>query len=600
MTTTDPDGFKRSPLLEDTGTRFYVITSNVGDNVVKSVQHNVWATQRKNEQKLNDAFRSSRCVILLFSVNKSGAFQGYARMRSLTGRASCRSDPFNGFGRIFDVEWLRLHDVEFADLQHVRNQLDDNRQVGFSRDGAELAHACGEELCRIIDMLVYREDPKSFEPASFDRERPREAAREQMLALPAPQASAATAAGAPDPATAAGYAAPPPGYHHASAPYYPHGPPPMHGHGYYPYGPAYPPPPWGAPHYPGGPPPHPSMAFGHPPAATAPPPGYFGGRHGVPHTLRKGKKDKKKKNRRRDDSSSSYSESEDRRKDKKKKKLKDKDKDGKRKEPEFEKMTYEEYVNWWSKKNKKNPGAQFPQGATGAPPWPHGAPPPTGAPPPPHVAAPPGMLGPGGGQPLASPKSEARILQTTGAWVPPAGPPPAQQEAPKKVAQMDKAARKTARRAKLLEGESPKKRRTKRALAAPVVAIIDLSDDDDMPATPAPTVMPTDVAPRAAAAPQAPGPGIREAPAPSTMAPGAMPSVEVKTHAPPGEGNAEEAASDRAEVASEASVGYEDAASEPEDATGVAPDVESNDGKDTVSFERSDDDLPDFSPSPLP
>merc|ERR1719215_1775051 len=93
----EPKGFKRSPLLEDPKTRFFIITSNTGENVVKSVQHNVWATQRKNEQKLNDAFRSGGAAILIFSVNKSGAFQGYARMRSVRPIAMPRGS----------VQWLR-------------------------------------------------------------------------------------------------------------------------------------------------------------------------------------------------------------------------------------------------------------------------------------------------------------------------------------------------------------------------------------------------------------------------------------------------------------------------------------------------------------
>lgn len=163
----DPVGFRRSELLEDKRTKYFVITSNIGENVVKSVQHSVWATQRKNEQKLNDYFRTSRAVILIFSVNKSGAFQGYARMRSSTGHSRGK-DPFNGFGRLFDVEWLRLTDLEVREVQHLRNTLDDNRQVGFSRDGQELAHEVGAELCRLVDIKVFREDPAAFEPVTDD------------------------------------------------------------------------------------------------------------------------------------------------------------------------------------------------------------------------------------------------------------------------------------------------------------------------------------------------------------------------------------------------------------------------------------------------
>ena len=40
----------------------------------------VWATQPHNEPVLGDAFAAADRVLLIFSVNGSGHFQGYARM----------------------------------------------------------------------------------------------------------------------------------------------------------------------------------------------------------------------------------------------------------------------------------------------------------------------------------------------------------------------------------------------------------------------------------------------------------------------------------------------------------------------------------------
>lgn len=50
------------------------------DNVNTAMRDSLWATQEKNEKVLTEAFRSSRHVVLLFSVNKSMAFQGYVRI----------------------------------------------------------------------------------------------------------------------------------------------------------------------------------------------------------------------------------------------------------------------------------------------------------------------------------------------------------------------------------------------------------------------------------------------------------------------------------------------------------------------------------------
>lgn len=47
------------------------------DNVAQAMRDGLWATQEKNQGLLTEAFHTSRHVILLFSVNKSMAFQGY-------------------------------------------------------------------------------------------------------------------------------------------------------------------------------------------------------------------------------------------------------------------------------------------------------------------------------------------------------------------------------------------------------------------------------------------------------------------------------------------------------------------------------------------
>ena len=45
------------------------------ENLELSVQQGVWATQRSNEAKLNEAFDTVEHVILVFSVNRTRNFQ---------------------------------------------------------------------------------------------------------------------------------------------------------------------------------------------------------------------------------------------------------------------------------------------------------------------------------------------------------------------------------------------------------------------------------------------------------------------------------------------------------------------------------------------
>ncbi|KAH0826191.1 hypothetical protein J3R83DRAFT_5623 [Lanmaoa asiatica] len=62
--------------------RFFILKSLTKYDLDLSVERGVWATQKHNEAILDQAFRTSKEVVLIFSVNKSGEFYGYARMAS--------------------------------------------------------------------------------------------------------------------------------------------------------------------------------------------------------------------------------------------------------------------------------------------------------------------------------------------------------------------------------------------------------------------------------------------------------------------------------------------------------------------------------------
>ncbi|KAH7924518.1 hypothetical protein BV22DRAFT_1013117 [Leucogyrophana mollusca] len=63
--------------------RFFILKSLTQFDLDLSVERGLWATQKHNEAILDQAYRTSQDVFLIFSVNKSGEFYGYAKM---TGR----------------------------------------------------------------------------------------------------------------------------------------------------------------------------------------------------------------------------------------------------------------------------------------------------------------------------------------------------------------------------------------------------------------------------------------------------------------------------------------------------------------------------------
>ncbi|KAK9803168.1 hypothetical protein WJX72_007607 [[Myrmecia] bisecta] len=122
------------------------------DNIERSLQEGIWATQKHNEERLNEAFHNSDNVYLVFSVNSTGHFQGYARMASPLSRMQNRGWAGNAsVGNTFRVEWQRVFDLGFHKTQHLSNPLNEGKPIKISRDGQELPADIGEELLALFD-----------------------------------------------------------------------------------------------------------------------------------------------------------------------------------------------------------------------------------------------------------------------------------------------------------------------------------------------------------------------------------------------------------------------------------------------------------------
>lgn len=135
--------------------RYFIVKSCNRENLELSVQQGVWATQRSNEAKLNEAFDSVENVILIFSVNRTRHFQGCAKMTSKIGGfvgggnwKYAHGTPH--YGRNFSVKWLKLCELTFHKTRHLRNPYNENLPVKISRDCQELEPSIGEELASLL------------------------------------------------------------------------------------------------------------------------------------------------------------------------------------------------------------------------------------------------------------------------------------------------------------------------------------------------------------------------------------------------------------------------------------------------------------------
>ncbi|KAM1138460.1 hypothetical protein COP1_036388 [Malus domestica] len=162
------------PLPQGTS-RYFIVKSCNRENLELSVQQGVWATQRSNESKLNEAFDSAENVILIFSVNRTRHFQGCAKMMSRIGGSVGGGNwkyahGTAHYGRNFSVKWLKLCELSFHKTRHLRNPYNENLPVKISRDCQELEQSIGEQLA----SLLYLEPDSELMAISIAAESKRE------------------------------------------------------------------------------------------------------------------------------------------------------------------------------------------------------------------------------------------------------------------------------------------------------------------------------------------------------------------------------------------------------------------------------------------
>ncbi|KAM6303908.1 3'-5' RNA helicase YTHDC2-like isoform 3-T5 [Podargus strigoides] len=133
--------------------RYYIMESSNLQNIDISQRKGIWSTMPSNEQKLNAAFWESGMVYLIFFVQGSGHFQGFARMASEIGCERSQDWGSAGFGGVFKVEWVRKESIPFSSAHHLLNPWNGNKKVQISRDGQELEPQVGEQLLQLWDHI---------------------------------------------------------------------------------------------------------------------------------------------------------------------------------------------------------------------------------------------------------------------------------------------------------------------------------------------------------------------------------------------------------------------------------------------------------------
>jgi hypothetical protein len=164
------------PWQEQWRVRFFVIKSLNYKNLAQSVRRGAWRTHRNNERTLNEAFRTCDRVVLFFSVNESGHWQGAAVMTSpirpflgqqppagagmnalLLLQQQQQQQQQDGWTAEFSLEWLRLVSLPFPHTRPLRNPLNDNLPISRSRCVPDCVRACVPACVRRVHGLVWHD-----------------------------------------------------------------------------------------------------------------------------------------------------------------------------------------------------------------------------------------------------------------------------------------------------------------------------------------------------------------------------------------------------------------------------------------------------------
>ncbi|KAF9648033.1 hypothetical protein BDM02DRAFT_2452075 [Thelephora ganbajun] len=108
--------------------RYFILKSLTQYDLDLSVEKGYWATQRHNEVVLDQAYRNSTDVYLVFGVNKSGEFYGYAS--PVLGRSPYNQPPFpvsEGATPLSSGSHGGAIDIDRMDIPGVSNDGDDLR-----------------------------------------------------------------------------------------------------------------------------------------------------------------------------------------------------------------------------------------------------------------------------------------------------------------------------------------------------------------------------------------------------------------------------------------------------------------------------------------
>uniref|UniRef100_A0A8C4R1B1 RNA helicase n=1 Tax=Eptatretus burgeri TaxID=7764 RepID=A0A8C4R1B1_EPTBU len=108
----------------------------------------IWSTSASTVRHLSKAFRQASCVFLIFTVQGSGNFQGYAMMSDVTTEPNVElNEP--GQSGIFRIQWQRYGNVPFSLIRYRADPWSEEKTLQTCQDGWEFEPQVGQQILRM-------------------------------------------------------------------------------------------------------------------------------------------------------------------------------------------------------------------------------------------------------------------------------------------------------------------------------------------------------------------------------------------------------------------------------------------------------------------
>ncbi|PNF38747.1 putative ATP-dependent RNA helicase YTHDC2, partial [Cryptotermes secundus] len=115
--------------------RYFIIKAGNFKTIEASLSRGVWAFTPNTERKMIRVFKEGKRVVLVFSVQGSGHFQGYAHLSadkpdSTTGTADqCFELSGPNLSPPLPIEWIKRANIPFQATRHLLNPYNENKRV---------------------------------------------------------------------------------------------------------------------------------------------------------------------------------------------------------------------------------------------------------------------------------------------------------------------------------------------------------------------------------------------------------------------------------------------------------------------------------------